>query len=103
MNRNRVCIFASTGSDRIQQYTINGVFMTANPLYPILAALGLLLMVIALIRWLRTNQSVSQSLDATGTVIGQEESDDEGIVYTAIVQFTANDGTVVEFTDSIRT
>lgn len=77
--------------------------MAANSVYPTFLALGAGSIVTALFLWYRTRLFVSQALPASGTVIGMEESRDEGVSYSPIVQFTASTGEEIVFTDSVST
>ena len=68
----------------------------------IFPGIGVLLMLIALLVWLRTKRFVAESLRAQGTVVGFEESHDEGsTTYAPVVNFTAQSGVAVQFTDKV--
>jgi hypothetical protein len=63
---------------------------------------GVLLLLVALLFWLRTRRFVAEALRAQGAVVGFEESHDEGsTTYAPVVSFTAQSGVAVQFTDNV--
>ena len=76
--------------------------MDENYVFLIFPGIGVLLLLIALLVWLRTRRFVRESLRAQGTVVGFDESRDEGsTTYAPVVSFTAQSGVAVQFTDLI--
>ena len=67
------------------------------------AAIALAAIPVLIYIWYRNKRFLAESLPTSGVVIGLHEgSSKAGRVYAPIVRFTAADGRVIEFTDSLH-
>ena len=69
----------------------------------ILPAVGLVLLAIGVVVWLRTRRFVSESFRVSGTVVGlaARRGTKGGTTYSPVVEFATREGAIRQFTDPV--
>ena len=77
--------------------------MDERLIFLIFPAVGLLLLVIGVVVWVRTRRFVAESFRVSGTVVGLEarRGSKGGTTYSPVVEFATREGAMRRFTDPV--
>src|SRR5438128_2302331 len=91
----------------LQLVSANHIVVASMPasqlygVYVMLVGIGGLLILIGLLFYFKMRRPFSNALQAPGLVVDQEEYESDGVTYSPIVKFTAQDGRERTFTDAV--
>jgi hypothetical protein len=72
-----------------------------NGVYVMLVGIGGLMILMGVFFYFKMRRPFANALQAQGVVVDQEEDDSDGVTYSPIVKFTAQDGRERTFTDAV--
>ena len=77
--------------------------MDENLVFLIFPAVGLVLLVIGVVMWVRTRRFVSESFRVAGTVVGlaARRGHKGGTTYSPVVEYATREGALRQFTDPV--